>query len=295
MEESAIIKYIDEYKKPFIAFRKNPTNFEKNSSHCIVESCNKIVSFDIKDNTDFLSKSNLELNLKTLKDQINDTDKDNTEKDQEKKVNYRPMSSSFKNINSLLDSQKICISPKVTYKEFAKIKKSSNDLNKEQYIVNKSQKKENQTFTFNVVTNNINNFSICNLEQNIISDVKQNKNNFHEQNLKNIHKYNSKHLIYEDKKIKENVMIYEQLDFVESNQGKNQNLVSTRILSNDENLIISEKVNESTIKNENNDNKILQENLMDNNNNNKEFFDISSRKKSKLFFKIIHIFFKVLK
>ena len=72
-----------------------------------------------------------------------------------------------------------------------------------------------------------------------------------------------------DKKIKENVMIYEQLDFVESNQGKNQNLVSTRILSNDENLIISEKVNESTIKNENNDNKILQENLMDNNNNNK--------------------------
>lgn len=290
MEESPIIKYIDEYKKPFIAFRKNPTNLEKNSSHCIIESCNKIVSFDIKDNTDFLSKSNLELNIKTLKDQINNTYKDNTEKNKEKKVNYRPMSSSFKNINSLLDSQKICISPKVTYKEFAKIKKSSNDLNKEQYIVNKSPKKENQTFTFNVVTNNINNFSNYNLEQNIISDVKQNKNNFHEQNLKNIH--SSKHLIYEDKRIKENVMSYEQLDFVESNQGKNQNLVSTRILSNDENLIISEKVNESIIKNENNENKILQKNLMD---NNKEFFDISSRKKSKLFFKIIQIFFKVLK
>lgn len=279
MEENSTIKYIDEFKKPFIAFRKNPTNLEKNSSHCIVESCNKIVTFDIKDNADFLSKSNLELNIKTLKDQINNAYIDNTEKDLEKNKNNRPMSSGFKNINSLLDSQKICISPKVTYKEFTKIKKkSTKDLNKEQYIVNKSpKKKENQTFAFNIVTNNINNFSNYDIQQKIIFDAKQNINNFPEQNLKNIQNYNSKQKIYEDKKGQEKVMSYEQLEFVESNQGKNQNLLSTRILSKEENLILSEKVNESTIKDENIESKILQENLV---NHNKEFFDISSCKKS---------------
>lgn len=58
------------YKKSFIIFRKELNNNKLNTTQCFAESNNKKVSFDLKDDKNFLSKSNIDKNLKAIKNEM---------------------------------------------------------------------------------------------------------------------------------------------------------------------------------------------------------------------------------
>jgi len=59
------------YMKSFIIFRKDLNDKNLNTTQCFAESKNKKVSFDLKDDKNFLSKSNIDKNLKAIKNHFN--------------------------------------------------------------------------------------------------------------------------------------------------------------------------------------------------------------------------------